>query len=354
MRKVAVGYIRSFGSHNLGSVDIQGRFIERYCELKGIQISKIFYDIGAGKTRHVHERWKAEAIGMEQSKYVRVFSGWDDMMVAASCGAIGAIIVDTKLRLYNGAAQKEVLERICREQAIVIMETEGTDLQPESSLEKVAIYHYSMQKGRRTSVPLKDIDTLYEAVFHRPEWEASALYLDENNVRRNAYPELKGADGYNIIFVKSLYHIKRATTTFLSEIKYFKSKGVRICSEEEGQLVYGDDGAKKWLDEPLRAAVYDRQRFNKEVEDQEILLKKFSIFARLKTNGWVIADVFIDRLDCGQPKLEELVRKAADYDIVLVDTFGKVGSTVICLVQVLKKLQIPIYSLREGGISLYE
>lgn len=350
----AVGYIRSFETHNLGSVHIQGRFIERYCALKGIQISKIFYDIGADKMRHDHEKWKAEAIGLVRSKYVRIFPGWDDMMVAASHGEIGVIIVDTKLRLYNGVAQKETLERICKEQDIVIMETEGTDLQSESSQEKVAIYHYSIQKGRRTSVPLKDIDTLYEAIFHRPDWEAAALYLDENDVRRNAYLELKGADGYSVVFVKSLYHIKRATTTFLSEMKYFKSKGVRIYSEEEGKLVYGDDGAKKWFNKPLRAVVYDRQRFNKEAEDQEILLKKFRIFARVKTNGWTIADVFIDRLNCGQTELAGLIRKAAGYDIVLVDTFGKIGDTVICLVQVLRKIQIPIYSLREGDVSLYE
>lgn len=356
-RKV-VGYIRCFNSSKI-SHDTQKRFIEIYCCNNKIVLDELFSDMNFRKNRRTEEFFRVAKIGISPKKWTRVFEAWESLMEQIIENKIACILVDTRLRLYDGSGQKQILEKLCTEYKVTIVEV--GDYQPWGcgALPKLAIYHYSIEPENRTSIVLNDVDFLYEFAFQRlKRWEVTALYLDLNSSNRTQFEKMMEKADCDQILVKNLLHIKRKMMPFLSVAKDLNKRNIRIISVEEGSLDFSSDGEIDWLSKPLRAAVYDRHRSAYEEEYNEIQIDKFRVFVNACTAGWSIEDIFIDRLDNGnrQEELSELIKKAGSgsYDMVLVDTFGKVGDTVIWLARIMRQLDIPIYSLKEGGLELNE
>lgn len=353
-----VGYIRSFINSKI-SFDTQKRLIESYCSDNGIALDEFFTDMYFRKNRRLDEFLRAAQIGIKAKKSTRVFEDWENLMLQILEGNIGCILVDTKLRLYDGIEQKEALERICSENEVTIIEV--GDYQPSGcgALPKLVFYHYSSAPENRTSIALNDVDSLYNYASQcLGRWEAMSLYLDLKSSNRTQLEKMMKKANCDLILVKSLFHIKRKMMPFLSVAKDLNKRNIHIVSAEEGSLNFVSDGEKDRLSRPLRVAVYDRQRSTYEEENNKIQIDKFKAFVNCCTTGWSIEDIFIDRLDNGnrQEELRELVEKAksGSYDIVLVDTFGKIGDTVIWLARIMRQVDIPIYSLREGGLELNE
>lgn len=353
-----VGYIRSFNNSQI-SCDTQKRFIESYCMDNDIMIDGLFSDMNFRKNRKTDEFLRAAKIGIKPQKCTRVFEAWENLMTQIMEGNIGCILVDTKLRLYDGQGQRQALERICFEYKVNIIEVGGYQPTGCGALPKLLIYHYSIEPESRTSITLNDVDALYEFASQRlGRWEAAALYLDLNSSNRTQFEKMMERADCGLILVKSLFHIKRKMMPFLSTAKDLNKRDVRIVSVEEGSLNFVSDKEKDWRSQPLRVAIYDRQRSTYEEENNKIQIDKFKAFVNCYTAGWSIENIFIDRLEneSRQEELSELVKKAGYgvYDIVLIDTFGKIGDTAIWLARVMKQLDIPIYSLREGGLELNE
>lgn len=356
-RKI-VGYIRSFNNSQI-SHDTQKRFIEAYCSDNDIVIDEYFSDMNFRKSRRIEEFSRAAKIGISTKKWTRVFEAWENLMCQIVEGEIGCILVDTKIRLYDGTGQKNALERLCSEYGVTVIEV--GDYQPSGSeaLPKLTLYHYSIEPDSRTSVALNDVDSLYEFASQRLKgWEATALYLDLNSSNRTQLEKMMINVDCDLILVKNLFHIKRKMMPFLTVAKNLNKRNIRIVSMEEGSLNFVEDKEKEWLSKPLRVAVYDKHRSTYEEENNEIQIDKFKAFVNCCTAGWSIEEVFIDTLESSnqQKKLNNLVKKAKSrcYDIVLVDTFGKIGDTAIWLARIMRQLDIPIISLREGGLELNE
>lgn len=351
-RKV-VGYIRCFISSKAAG-EQQHFLIRSYCRSHSITCERFYCDMGYQNDRHVAEKWKAEKIGIDSRKDRPTFPAWDELMLDIIKGEIGAILVDTKLRLYNGLEQKEALERLCLQYDVKIIEVANDDGPVDSTALKVAAYHFSDRPEARTRIPLKDIDQIYEYASHSKGWEVVALFLDTTLNHRQYIQMLLERSDFDIILVKSFYHIKRKMTAFLSAAKKLREKGVRIISVEEGEFIALENEEKEWLNKPMNIAVYDRLRSKYEKDIRQIQLDKFHAFSKYRAEKWNIQEIFIDEGANESENLKRLVQEAKNYDLIMVDSFGKIGETIIYIGRLLNSVNIPIYSLQEGGIGIYE
>lgn len=348
-----VGYIRCFTQSNAAS-EQQLFLIRSYCHSHSISCERFYRDVGYQNDRHVAERWKAEAIGIDSRKDRPTFPAWDDLMLDIIKGKVDVILVDTKLRLYNGIEQKTTIDRLCQQYDVKIIEVANDDGPVDSTALKVAVYHFSDRPEARTRIPLKDIDQIYEYASHSKEWEVVALFLDTTLNHRQYIQMLLERSDFDIILVKSFYHIKRKMTAFLSAAKKLREKGVRIISVEEGEFIALENEEKEWLSKPMNVAVYDRLRTKYEKDMQQVQLDKFHAFSKYRAEKWNIQEIFIDEGAGECENLKRLVQEAKKYDLIMVDTFGKVGETIIYIGRLLNSVNIPIYSLQEGGIGIYE
>lgn len=346
-----VGYIRSFRQNDC-ACKVQQTLIQEYCRRNGITCSNVYCDCGYRKNRHADEMWKAERIGLDTRRTRHIFPGWDDLMVAVTLGEVGTILIDQKLRLYSNKEQQEVVGRLCKRYDVQIIEVCHEEPPEAARLTKVAVYHFSDNPGVRTRITLNDIDSLYEYASHRQGWEVTGIFLDLTLSRRTRFEELMGclAD-YDVVLVKSLYHIKRKMLSFLAASKLLKAEHIRIVSAEEGEFNYLEHVAERWLAEPLKVAVYDRYRSEYEEGIADIQKKRFDLFIENKTNEWDIVDSYVD-IGNEQTQLQRMIENVKKYDIVLIDSYAKIGDTIIWIARVMNQINIPIYSLREGGIEL--
>lgn len=342
-----VGYIRTFQSLE-SACDVQESLIQRYCAENLITCERFFRDVGYSKIRHAGARWKAERIGLDAKSWLHTFEAWEDMLLGVVDGEIGCILVDTKARLFDGAEQREVVERLCKQYDVHIIEVSGGNPIGTSALMKVAVYHYPVQFGARTCILLNDIDALYNYASHRKRWEVASLFLDLSSNNRENFAHMLEMAKCDIVLVKNFFHVKRHTSAFIGAVKQFYKKGIRLVSMDEGELNISDKECVDLMKQPLKVAVYDHHKSEYQEETEKLQIEKFQAFVKYKTNGWTIRNIYIDGIRSGtKEELKRLIHDAEKYDIVLLDSFDKFGET-IKFTKIMKKLNIPVYSLKEG------
>lgn len=341
-----VGYTRTF-LFSKEACDIQKYMIEEYCKSNSILCTQIFCDIGYAKKRLAKERWKAEKIGLDTKNWLHVFRAWEDMLLGVVDGEIGCILVDTKARLFDGVEQREVVERLCKQYDVHIIEVSGGNPIGTSALMKVAVYHYPVQFGARTCILLNDIDSLYDYASHRKRWEVVSLFLDLSSNNREEFAHMLEIAKCDIVLVKNFFHVKRHMASFIGVVKQIHKKGIRLVSMDEGELTVMDNECADLLKRPLNAAVYDWHKSEYQEENEKLQIEKFQAFVKFKTDGWTIRNIYIDGIRSGtKEELQRLINDVERYDIILIDSFDKFGETIKCI-KIIKALNIPVYSLRE-------
>ena len=119
-------------------------------------------------------------------------------------------------------------------------------------------------------------------------------------------------------------------------------------SMDEGELNISDKECVDLMKQPLKVVVYDHHKSEYQEETEKLQIEKFQAFVKYKTNGWTIRNIYIDGIRSGtKEELQRLIHDAEKYDIVLLDSFDKFGET-IKFTKIMKKLNIPVYSLKEG------
>lgn len=345
-----VAYIKVYDLENRVSVEMQKRLIDRYCRKAGISYEHIYADVGV-KTRKTSDLWKASQLGYTSRKGEPMYPEWENMVFQILNGHIKTILVDSEIRLCGNVAQQKAFKSICQRFNVEIIEV-SADVPPnEGVMPRVAIYHFTDISKKRPSIVIKDMDQLYNFASHY-EWEVNHIYLDLSlklSEREEFFKLLERLDKYDVLIVKSLYHINLNMMTFFSSIQRIINKGVRIISMEEGELnmfSYHD-----WKDRKLSVAVYDRHRSLSEQEYSEIMQERFHVFVECKTRGWTISNVYIDKMDNrSQSNLQRMIKESWQYDLVMVDTFGKIGDRINLLYKFKNKIRKPVFSLQEGGI----
>lgn len=332
---MVVGYIRVYGDDSGKAKKVQKEMIQRYAEKKGIKEKIPFFidsSITNKRKRNMAERKRANRIKLLEG--VSIMPGWETLMEKIIDGEVKEIIVDCKIRLFNGKEQYQVLQRLCEEYEVQIIEV-GKDV-PSDTI----VYYESTHKNRRTSIPLKDIDAIY-AKCSQLDIVPRLILLEEGKI--NHFLDYVD-DDTRFVFVKNYQHIYRKVYPTLSMLKTSWSKSVRVISLEEGEIIPADIGPEKNI-----AVVYDKARSKHEACSQELTLDVIQTFIKIKTK-WDVQEVYID--DRNSNSAYSSMKKRLSGDITLVvDTFGKLGADISMIVNLLRT-GATIYSLKEGGLSL--
>lgn len=330
-----VGYIRTYGDDSGKAEKVQEKMIQRYAEKKGIKEKIPFFidsSITNKRKRNMAERKRANRIKLLEG--VSIMPGWETLMEKIIDGEVKEIIVDCKIRLFNGKEQYQVLQRLCEEYEVQIIEV-GNDV-PSDTI----VYYESTHKNRRTSIPLKDIDAIY-AKCSQLDIVPRLILLEEGKIHHFLdYVD----ENTSFVLVKNYQHIYRKVYPTLSMLKIAWSKSVRVISLEEGEIIPVDIGSEKNI-----AVVYDKARSKHEACSQQLTLDVIQTFIKIKTK-WDVQEVYID--DRNSNSAYSSMKKRLSGDITLVvDTFGKLGADISMIVNLLRT-GATIYSLKEGGLSL--
>ena len=355
-RGKVVGYVRSLREKN-HDCDIQKNLISRYSETIGLGMPVMFIDKGAVKKRTVAEYERAKKLGIGNPETTKCFPAWEEMLSAAICDKVSVIIVDRKERLYSNLNDKMILERIIHDHNIRLLEAEYIDWPGEIKMKKVAAYHYfvpnTRRKGIRTANLIKDLGLFYEKVYSHRDWKICGLYIDDSACRRIEFPKLKDRSDLDLIICKYFYHINRKTLAFLKIVDELSDKGTTLISIEEGTIHYLTD-RKDFLDQNIRSATYDFCRSDYEKENRGIQKKRFDLFYKTIASTWIKLAEYEDRSNVPGEEFKRLKEDARKYDVVVIDSFTKLGEGVNELMNHMKQLDIPVYSLQEGLLYINE
>lgn len=349
-KRRVVGYIRSITK---ASYEWQKRKIKEYCNLNNITLNQIFADTknNIRNERRKKEFIRTQQLGINTKKWTHVYEAWEHLMLQSSEGTIAYILVDSKLRLYDGQVQREILNKICTTYKIKIIEVGDFEFPIENSLsKKLVFYHYCIEPNKRTRITLNEIDHLIEYASQHNGWEASAFYLDFDTSKTQLKKLLENSR-CNVVLVKDFFHLHRTTTGLFNIVQSLRKEENKIISMKEEKLKFIEDN-KQLLLSPLKVSIYDKHRSNFEEEYSQLEKDRLEIFAKTHTN-WIIENIYIDTLkDKNFPQLDELISKSKDYtyNLILISSFSKLGDSTTEFFKIIKRINIPIYSLKEGGI----
>ena len=352
--RMNVGYIRSM-TGDPGGRDVQAMLIQRCAEVLNLEEPTYYTDMDAVKHRRKQDVERARLRGIIDPKRSKCFPSWDKMLLMALNNEISAIIVDRKERLYRSSTEKKLIEDITRDHHIRIYEAGSLEYSKEEGRKNVAFYHYfvpnTRKKGIRTANLLKDIDGFYEMFAVHSDWSLCGLYIDCSAFKRSEINRLLQRKDVDVIVCKYFYHIKRKTLAFLEILQQMNDEGKTLISAEEGVLRYD----RKWgkaISANLKVAIYDCCRSEPETETRLITKKKLTMFC--KTVGIKAEKIVVYEENTRIPAdaFSRLAEDAAQFDMVIIDSFAKLGESVNELMKCICRVMIPIYSLREGLLYL--
>lgn len=269
-------------------------------------------------------------------------------------GKINCIYVDSEVRLKVAYSRSDDFWELCHDKGVRIIEVVLDDkiLEPKD-LQGTVVYHFTDGSDKRPRIVEKDIDSIYKYLDRHENWNPVALYLDKTLVKTNQaqYQRLrKQSDKYNILLTKDFYHIQTKTVTFWKHVQQLLSEGVHIQSVIDGNLDYFYD--PQWLLKNLKVAIYYRS--SEAVGESDLRVETLKMFVTMKTQ-WNVQKVYTDqrtKYSDKQPELERLLSEVFQYDLILVDSFVSIHFRTAKSIKIKKKLNKPIYSMKEGGILL--
>lgn len=348
--KIIVGYVRSLHG-SLNDCDMQEKLIKRYSQLMSFDLLKMFIDMGFVKRRAEEDVEREKKLGVEYPRHIRRYPAWEEMLIKAMNDEISIIIVDRKERLYRNLNDLNLLETIVRQHGIQILEVENLDWPDEAQMSNVAAYHYfvpnTRRKGIRTANLMNDICDFYEEIAAHAAWRLCGLYIDSSAFKKTELPKLLARDDIDVIICKYFYHINRKVLFFLQMVQEFNLRGISLLSTEEGLLRYDPTGGEL-ITESLRVAIYDCSRSELERMTREITRKRMELFLRTVAVGWVETAIYAEETALPGVAFDLLAENAKNYDVVVIDTFAKLGATVNELMDCMQRVKKPFYSLKEG------
>lgn len=325
---------------------MQEQMICQFCEMQGIDLTNIFVDVDndtGGKLR-----WLPSSDNQPLYMEGKLLKSWIQE------GKIDCIYVDSEIRLKVAYSYSDDFWKLCHDKDIRIIEIFLDDKISESKgLQRTVVYHFTDGSEKRPCIVEKDIDSIYKYLDRHENWNPVALYLDKTLVKTNQaqYQRLrKQSDKYNILLTKDFYHIQTKTVTFWKHVQQLLSEGVHIQSVIDGNLDYFYD--PQWLLKDLKVAIYYRS--SEAAGESNLRAETLNMFVSMKTK-WNVQKVYADqrtKYSDKQPELESLLLEASQYDLILVDSFVSIHFRTAKLMRTKKKLNKPIYSMKEGGILL--
>lgn len=349
-----VGYVRSIRKNSAADCNMQSVIIKRYATEKALQCDLLYMDTKVIRNRNSKDLSRAKRLGITNPEYTKCFPAWEEMLCEAMDDQIDAIIVDRRERLYGNAADLTLLERICQKNCVMIYDINTLSVSNDPSCTNVAIYHYYVPnirgKGIRTANLINELGAMYEVVSQHMDWHFCGLYLDSWAYKHTELPKLLESEDIDIIICNHFYHINRKILPFLKTIQEMNEKNTTFMSINEGIFHYDPDPCQL-SEKNLRAITCDCCRSENEEKNREITNRRFELFYKTRTKWQEIGN----RMFLGPNISNEfnLLRSdSKEFDIVVVDTFTKIGSSINELVRFIKAIKAPVYSLQEGLVYI--
>lgn len=351
MTKNIVGYIRGTCE---SSLNIQKNIIIKFTHQKRIPVSKFFCDQKPCK-RCIGDVEKAAKLGLDASyRQEKFFPAWEALLEQILKRNISTILVDNKFRLAISSKAFSYLMKLCKEYEVQICEVKIEPDGDESALEDSAIvYHFSNTSLERPCIIEKDVDEIYKWAFDH-DVNISGLYLDFSLLESEKVQKkqmIKEVKKYKKILLIDFYHFETKTGTFFRQIKELRTEGVDIVGIRDGIL---KNINSKWMKRSIKVAVYVCASDQKCNGRKDILEDIFSAFVKLRTN-WTITQIYRDQIggeNQKRPEFERLVADRNEYDVVIVDSMSAIAYRTAKFIQRLKELNKPVFSLKEGGVTI--
>ena len=325
---------------------MQELMISQFCEMHGFSLTNIFVD--ADNDTGGKLRWLPSSDNQPFYMEGKLLKSWIQE------GKIDCIYVDSEIRLKVAYSYSDDFWKLCHDKDIRIIEIFLDDKISEAKgLQRTVVYHFTDGSEKRPCIVEKDIDSIYKYLDSHKNWNPVALYLDKTLVKTNQmqYQQLrKQSDRYDILLTKDFYHIQTKTVTFWKHIQQLLSERIHIHSVSDGNLDYFYD--PQWLLKDLKVAIYYRS--SEAAGAIDLRAETLNMFVTMKTQ-WNVKKVYADqrtKYSDKQPELESLLLEASQYDLILVDSFVSIHFRTAKLMKTKKKLNKPIYSMKEGGILL--
>ena len=353
--KTAVGYVRSMKGY-IKNCDFQKKIIRRYARSIGLCISDIYEDNGS-VLRTRTDNTRAYQLGLTVKSWLRSFPAWEEMLLKVKSDEIQIIVVDCQERLYSNAEEKILFEALIQEHGVLVLEVENIDEPEEASEKKVVIYyvysHYNKLNDIRPGNATNDIDAFYDEIERHKDWKFSGLYIDNSIDRRVKLPILMERDNLDIILCKYFYQIKRRPGVFLERMQELNQKGIQLISTEEG-IFHFDPSFYALVGKKLRIATYDCYRTLYGYSTRDTTRKKLDMFCSAVLGNQSEIVHYEEYTRTVSSEFERLIQEVGAYDVLVIDTVTKLGRSINELMHCLKRLGIPIYSLKEGLVYVDE
>ena len=341
----AIGYVRSYNGC-LESIEAQTNLISSYCLRNRIVDCEICVDTANLDAKFDRYREKRGPISTNNLAD-RFFPVWTEIVKRIKTGEIGTIIVDTVMRLFGNQKQKSCFLELCREKGVEIIEICETP-SPESD-RIAAVCHFTNVSEKKPRVVLEQLDMLYKEAVSK-FGTVSHLYFDRTLVsskQKHLKDLIQSPHGYKGVVIASLYHIGTYMAVAIQNANRLLDAGVTLYSATEGYI--RPISKTDLLDEELRVAIYDREMKWEESGMCKITEERLRVFIAVKTK-WKLGKVYYDSLESGRSALERLASESDQYDLVVMEHFGKFDFRTGQLYKMLNKVKLNIFSIREGGV----
>ncbi len=340
-----IGYVRSYDGCE-EAIESQKSLIQNYCNKTGLLNIEICVDTANLRAKFDRYREKRSPISTDNLED-RFFPVWTEIVGRIKSGEVGTIIVDTVMRLFGNQKQKSCFLELCREKGVEIIEI--CEMPPPASGRIAAVCHFTNVSEKKPRVVLEQLDILYKEAVSK-FGTVSHLYFDRTLVsskQKHLKELIQSPHGYKGVVIASLYHIGTYMAVAIQNANRLLDAGVTLYSATEGYI--RPISKTDLLDEELRVAIYDREMKWEESGMCKITEERLRVFIAAKTK-WKLGKVYYDSLESGRSALDRLASESDQYDLVVLEHFGKFDFRTGQLCKILNKIKLNIFSIREGGV----
>lgn len=352
LHKRFIGYVRS----NLPDKElaheacgIQKYRIKCFCREAAIEYVDIIEDYGYKDDCRKKEKGLATELGVPELKDKYIPEGWGKILGTIVHNEIDVIIVDTKMRLAINERYATIINRLCNENGVTIMEIPAINA-PENPEDRIYLYHCTNNPAKRCGVVINDIDEMYIYATSL-KGGVAGLFVDTEFRDRIQLENAINACGQGTLVVKNYLHLKRFTGASFAVFKQIEESGGRIISQEEGYLRSLDkETINKLKLSQIRVAFYDSHLHKYDLDNKELEIQKVKAYIRCNTSGWILDtdDIYVDEYGFKkQRRLEELISKQDMYGLIIIDSYPRLSKDISRFMKIVKRIHIPIYSMKE-------
>lgn len=218
---------------------------------------------------------------------------------------------------------------------------------------KACIYHFSANS--ESKICRKHLIEITEYA-NRKGYDIEEVYIDSSlkQSEKTEHTRMLGtAEKYNCLFLRDLFHLNKWTVKCMAYVKNLQEQKTLVSSMHSGDIIL-ENGKSDFMKEKKILFYHSKVNMSDEREysTQKAIVE---LFCREKTK-WTIVDSIYEEYPKksvhGQPKLWGLGNLAGKYDLVIVQSFGRLDLQTARFEKIVNLLNVDVYSLQEGLLKI--